>query len=106
VSILDFLLFFVLGLSGILLLFMWFGTDHKVCANNYNLLWALPTHTVMAFFVHSHRRWVRSYFRVVFWVSVILLLCWFFLPQQMNNALLPLVLLIAYRSLRLSKQTA
>jgi hypothetical protein len=106
VSILDFLLFFVLGLSGILLLFMWFGTNHKVCANNYNLVWALPTHTVMAFFVHSHRRWVRGYFRVVCWISVILLLCWFFLPQQMNNALLPLVLLIIYRSLWLSKQIA
>ncbi|MGZ8538864.1 MAG: hypothetical protein ACXWV9_11405 [Flavisolibacter sp.] len=28
---------------------------------------------------------------------------WFFLPQQMNNALIPVVLLIMFRSWRLSK---
>ena len=33
-SLFDFLFFFILGLTGLLLLFMWFGTDHKVTANN------------------------------------------------------------------------
>ncbi|HTM92044.1 MAG TPA: DUF4105 domain-containing protein [Flavisolibacter sp.] len=103
VRVFDFLFFFILGLAGLLLLFMWFGTDHKVCQNNYNLLWALPTNVVMAFFVHSNRQWVKKYFSVVFWLSVVLALAWFFLPQQMNNALLPVVLLIIYRSWHLSK---
>jgi hypothetical protein len=49
VSIADFIFFFLLGLVGLLLVFMWFGTDHALCANNYNLLWALPTHLVAAF---------------------------------------------------------
>jgi hypothetical protein len=102
-SILDFLFFFVLGLSGLLLLFMWFGTDHKVCQNNWNLFWALPTNVVMAFFVHSRRPWVQKYFRVVFRISLVLLIGWFFLPQQMNNALVPVVLLIIWRSWHLSK---
>jgi hypothetical protein len=99
----DFLFFFALGLAGILLLFMWFGTDHKVCQNNYNLLWALPTNVLMAFFVHREKQWVKKYFRMVFWLSLILALTWFFLPQQMNNALLPVVGLIIYRSGQLSK---
>jgi hypothetical protein len=103
--IVDFLLFFALGLAGLLLLFMWFGTDHKVCANNYNLLWALPTHVLMAFFIYQNRPWVKQYFRVVFWLTLILAVAWFVLPQQMNNALLPLVLLIVYRSWHLSKTT-
>ena len=102
-SIIDFLLFFTLGLAGLVLLFMWFGTDHKVCANNWNLFWALPTHVVMAFYVHSKRRWVLSYFTIVFWLTVVLAITWFFLPQEMNNALLPIVLLIAWRSWSLSK---
>jgi hypothetical protein len=101
--IFDFLFFFILGLAGVLLLFMWFGTDHKVCQNNYNLLWALPTHLMMAFFVHSKAAWVVSYFRAVFVVSIILSVLWFFLPQQMNSALLPILLLIVYRSWQLSK---
>lgn len=102
-SIFDFLFFFILGLAGLLLLFMWFGTDHKVCQNNYNLFWALPTNVVMAFFVHSKKQWVKRYFSIVFWLSVVLALTWFFLPQQMNNALYPIILLIVYRSWRLAK---
>jgi hypothetical protein len=103
ISIFDFLFFFILGLAGILLLFMWLGTDHKVCQNNYNLFWALPTNVVMAFFVHSKRIWVKKYFRIILWLTVVLVLTWFFLPQQMNNALIPIVVLIIYRGLHLSK---
>jgi hypothetical protein len=102
-GVFNFLLFFIIGLAGLLLLFMWFGTDHKVCQNNYNLFWALPTHSVMAFFVHSQKRWVKLYFLTTFWISLILLLTWFFLPQQMNNSLIPVVLLIIFRSWHLSK---
>lgn len=98
ITVFDFLFFFVLGLAGVLLLFMWFGTDHKVCQNNYNLFWALPTNVVMAFFVGTKKTWVKNYFNVVFWLTVVLALAWFFLPQQMNNALIPIVLLIIYRS--------
>lgn len=103
INVFDFLFFFILGLAGILLLFMWFGTDHKVCQNNYNLLWALPANVVMAFFVHSTKQWIKNYFRIIFWLTVLLALTWFFLPQQMNNALIPIVLLIIYRSWSLSK---
>ena len=102
-SVFDFLFFFLLGLAGILLLFMWFGTDHNVTQNNYNLLWALPINIVMAFFVHSKKAWVKKYFTIVFWVSAALLLAWFFLPQQMNNALLPILLIIIFRTWHLSK---
>lgn len=100
--IFDFLFFFLLGAAGIVMLFMWFGTDHKVCQNNYNLLWALPTNIIMAFFVHSNKRWVKNYFKIVFFINLLLLITWFFLPQQMNNALLAICLLIFFRSLSLT----
>lgn len=103
ITVFDFLFFFVLGLAGVLLLFMWFGTDHKVCQNNYNLFWALPTNVIMAFFVGSKKGWVKKYFSVVFWLTAVLALTWFVLPQQMNNALIPIVLLIINRSWHLSK---
>lgn len=96
--VLDFLFFFILGLSGVLLLYMWFGTDHKVTVNNYNLLWALPTHVVGAFALYKNRSWGNKYFTVVFWLTLLLLVTWFVLPQEMNNALIPLVLLVLYRS--------
>ncbi|MBX2907601.1 MAG: DUF4105 domain-containing protein [Taibaiella sp.] len=37
------------GLLGAIIVTMWFATDHQACANNYNLLWALPTNLVLAF---------------------------------------------------------
>ncbi len=42
-------LFFVTGLLGILILFMWFGTDHTACGYNWNILWLLPAGLVGAF---------------------------------------------------------
>jgi hypothetical protein len=102
-SIFDFLLFFLLGIAGVLLLFMWFGTDHKVCANNYNLLWALPTNLVMAFFVHSRKSWVKTYFQIILWLNILVILAWYVLPQEMNNALIPLLIIIIFRSWMISK---
>lgn len=100
----DFLLFLSLGLVGVLLLFMWFGTDHALCANNYNLLWALPTHLVAAFFVHKKAAWVSQYFKGVFFLTILLLISWAFLPQQLNTGFLPLVVLIALQSWMLSNK--
>jgi len=104
-SVFDFIFFFFSGVLGILILFMWFGTDHPECRNNFNLFWALPTHLLIVF-VALKKLWVKYYFRIIFWISVAVLLSWFFLPQQMNNALLPVMGLMIVRSFFLSKQTA
>ena len=103
-KVFDTVLFLLLGLAGILLLFMWFGTDHRVTQNNYNLLWALPTHVAVAFVLYQGKAWVSTYFTVVFWLTAALLALWAFLPQEMNNALLPLIMLILLRSWQLSKR--
>jgi Domain of unknown function (DUF4105) len=97
-NMLDILLFFSAGLLGIILVFMWTGTDHAMCRNNYNLLWAWPTHFIMAFFAAGKKKWVKTYFGITAAVLVLLLISWLFLPQQMNNALIPVVLLLIYRA--------
>ena len=94
----DGLFFFLTGAIGIILIFMWIGTDHSMTKNNFNLLWAWPTHTIMAFFVTNKKSWVKKYFLFTSIVLTTVLLSWFFLPQQMNNGLLPIVLLLIYRS--------
>jgi hypothetical protein len=98
VRVFDFVLFFLAGMVGILLLVMWFGTDHTVCANNWNLLWALPTHIVVAPFLYRDRRWVQWYLLVTIVIQSLLLLGWIFLPQQLNIGFLPLVLLLLLRA--------
>jgi hypothetical protein len=98
----DFTLFLITGLLGILLIFMWTGTDHLVCRNNLNLLWALPTHTLAAFFTRSRRTGWKTYYLVTALISALLILTWPFLPQQLNTALMPFVLTFATRSWNLS----
>ena len=57
--------FFLAGLLGILILFMWFGTDHILCRNNYNLLLVWPMNAVAAFYRHSQHNWPRIYFLIL-----------------------------------------
>lgn len=95
---LDFLLFFSTGLLGILLIVMWTATDHALCKDNFNLLWALPLHTITAFFIRSKKLWIKKYWLATSVINMLLLATWLFLPQQLNNGLLPLVVLLAWRS--------
>ncbi len=94
----DRIFFFFIGLLGILLVFMWVGTDHLMTKNNFNLLWAWPTHAIAAFFFSSRKKGIKNYYALTSAGMIIVLAAWHFLPQQMNNSLLPLVLLLLYRS--------
>ena len=95
----DGFMFFITGLMGILLIFMWFGTDHIMCRDNFNLLWAWPTNTIAAFYIHSKKRPVKKYFIIYAVFNLVLLACWFFLPQHMNPALIPIIAILIFRSL-------
>ncbi|MEO6547549.1 MAG: DUF4105 domain-containing protein [Ferruginibacter sp.] len=94
----DGFFFFVTGALGIMLVFMWTSTDHSMTKDNYNLLWAWPFNAITAFFVNSKARWVKIYFGVSALALLLVLLSWFFLPQQLNIALIPWVMLLAFRS--------
>lgn len=98
IAVFDFILFLVLGLAGCLLLFMWFGTEHVVSRNNYNLLWALPTHAIAAFALWTKNKWMHYYLLGTIVLSAFLLIGSPFLPQQLNIAFLPIILLVLLRS--------
>jgi len=97
-SIFDFILFFLSGTLGAFILFMWFGTDHPECKNNFNVAWALPFHFIVIFFLFGKWRWLKYYFLINSMLLVLLLITWRWLPQQMNNALIPIVCLLLIRS--------
>jgi hypothetical protein len=99
---LDITLFLVTGLLGCFLLFMWFGTDHKACAANYNLLWALPTNLLVIFALRKKPSWLQKYFYLCMAIHTLTLLLWFWLPQQLNIALIPVVVLLLQRCWKLS----
>lgn len=90
--------YFLTGLLGILLIIMWTATDHAMCRNNFNLLWAWPTHVMMAFFYNSKKSWVKKYFGFNALVMLLLLAGWYWLPQQLNTALIPFAVLQLFYS--------
>lgn len=101
----DGLLFFLTGTLGAIFIFLWTCTDHQMFGANFNLIWAWPTHMILAFFVNSKKSWVKKYFKCTAVALMAVLVSWYFLPQQMNNGLLPLVLLLIYRSVKKSLAT-
>ena len=105
-KVMDVLLFLLTGLLGCFLVFMWFGTDHKACAANYNLLWALPTNLIAAFFIWKNQGRLQKYFTITAAVYATILVCWFWLPQQLNIALIPIVVLLLQRCWQLRKPIA
>ncbi len=102
---LDRLLFLCTGLLGILLVGMWLGTDHALCRNNYNLLWALPFHAVAVFLLNSKRKLIHQYWALSVLVYALLLAFWVLLPQELNKDLVPLIILLGWRSWRQFKRS-
>jgi Domain of unknown function (DUF4105) len=95
----DGFMFFITGSLGILLIFMWLGTDHFMCRDNFNLLWAWPTNIVAAFYSHSKKRPGTKYFIIYAVFNLVLFACWFFLPQHLNPALIPVIAILVFRSI-------
>jgi hypothetical protein len=91
-NIFDITYFFLLGILGFFILFMWFGTHHQLADNNYNLLWAMPTHLPIAFVMLRNKNWVKKYFTITTFIYLVLIVLWKWLPQGMNFAFLPLAL--------------
>ena len=95
---LDRLFFLLTGLLGLLMLTLWVARVDTVCRNNYNLLWALPTHTVIAFVITRKKPWIKYYWLFTVILNTLLLISWRWLPQEMNNSVLLIVAILVFRS--------
>jgi hypothetical protein len=98
-KVFDTAFFFLLGALGCLMLFMWFGTDHIGCSNNFNLLWAIPLHLPVAFVLNRKKDFIRKYSLAMAAWYFILFFAWSLLPQGMNSAFVPIVILAFMRSI-------
>jgi hypothetical protein len=101
----DIMIFGFTGLLGVLFVFLWFGTDHTVMVNNYNLLWAIPLHFPALFIVFrkKYAAIARKYFFITSVILLLVVVLWRIIPQELPLALLPFVLLMMMRALLLSR---
>lgn len=85
--------FLLLAVSSLILLFMWFGTDHKVTKANYNVLWANPI-----FFVHNFLpKKLSSIIPLLFLALSLIAACFF---QEFHPATLIIITITIFKLLR------
>lgn len=99
----NFLIYFVLGLIGTLLTLLWFIRVDEVCENNYNLLWAIPTHLIACIFLFSKKKWVAYYFKITMILAMGTGILWFIIPQNFNSAVIPILGIIVASSYIINK---
>jgi len=98
-KITDYVFFTLQGMLGLLLLFLWFGTDHSAMNTNINVLWGNPFALILVFFLYKKQQLVKTATLVILILSALLtLLGWNFLPQQFNPAFIPISLTVILRT--------
>ncbi|WP_282113515.1 DUF4105 domain-containing protein [Maribacter stanieri] len=100
---LDFFLFLVTGLAGVLIVFLWFGTDHLATKGNFNSLWAFAPNIFIAFLVAKRNvpKWIITY--IIFLTILLGITCvlWMFKIQVFSILLVIVLLALAVRYLYL-----
>lgn len=96
---LDFTLFFSTGIIGVLIVFLWFFTNHSTTPNNFNFLWAFAPNFVMAFLLlkNIQPKWITNYMRLLLLFLAIIPFLWISKIQQFPISIIPLLLFLAFR---------
>jgi hypothetical protein len=94
----DYYLFFVVGFLGIILSFMWGGTDHLSFRYNINLVWAMPLNIIAAFLLVKGNKNVKKYFLVYSLVLLLMITTFVVFPGMVNISTFPIIILLSYRS--------
>lgn len=99
-KIFDTILFLVAGLTGYVIFFLWFVSEHPCVDANWNLVWLNPLQLLMAclFFVKPLQKYIYYYHFINFAVLLLFLLAWCLIPQQLEIAFAPYILCLVARS--------
>jgi hypothetical protein len=102
IDFIDIFLFFIFSILSILMIFFNFFTDHQAMKMNFNILWLNPF-LIIAFLALFAKKKNPIWFKIVFLTSIGFLLSIVIIPQSINLACIPLILLLILRSSARSK---
>ena len=96
---LDIVLFGLTGSIGVLLLLLWFATDHTATAQNYNVLWAVPLNifVIAQVFKNQVNNWFKNYLKFLIIMLCLMTLHWIIGVQVFSIGLIPLVMALFVR---------
>ncbi len=96
-KILDAIIFSLTGIVGIVVLLLWFATDHSTTVRNFNMLWAFAPNLIFAFAVAKNRKLSKYYIVTLLALIDILVLLWIFKIQMFHFALIPILIALYIR---------
>jgi hypothetical protein len=102
-KLLDALLFGITGIIGVLILLLWFATDHTATAHNYNLLWAFPLNLLLLvqLFKKQAKTWFVRYLKFLVIMLCLLSFHWMVGIELFAIGLIPLLMAMGLRYLYL-----
>ena len=102
---LDFILFFITGTFGLLIVFLWFFTNHSTAPNNFNFLWAFAPNLMVAFFLLKENppKWIHIYVKILLIFLVLIPVVWLTKIQLYTYPMIPLFILLGIRYWYLQK---
>jgi len=102
---LDFILFFITGTFGLLIVFLWFFTNHSTAPNNFNFLWAFAPNLMVAFFLLKENppKWIHIYVKILLIFLVLIPVVWLTKIQLYTYPMIPLFVLLGIRYWYLQK---
>jgi hypothetical protein len=104
--LMDSILFFVTGLAGVVLIFLWFFTDHTATANNFNILWVFPLNLIIGFFIvkkNNAPSWLPKYLLFLLGLLGLTMVLAVFRVQVFSPLAIPLWIMLGVRYLFLWK---
>ena len=98
---LDIALFTVTGLAGVLILFLWFFTDHLATKVNFNFLWAFAPNLIVAFYLFKKEsaKWLRTYVIIALGLLLISVVLWLLKVQVFSLLIIFILLALGIRYL-------
>ncbi len=100
IEVFDTILFAISGVGGALIFFLMFFSEHPATDANWNFMWmnVFSLFFALFFWIKSLKRLVNIYHFINFAVISIFLAFWWFLPQQLPLASIPLSMTLWLRS--------
>lgn len=100
-KLLDFIILFSTGITGLILAYLWLFSSHTTAPNNFNLLWAFLPNLCIAFNIgrENPKTWVKTYILILLFALSGIPLLWLFGIQAFPFSVIPLLILLFVRYL-------
>jgi len=94
---LDAIIFSLTGIVGVVVLLLWFATDHSTTVRNFNILWAFAPNLIFAFRIAKNQKMSTYYMITLLALLDIMVLLWIFKIQMFHFAMIPILIALYVR---------